>query len=73
MFSPFSCSRGPTLSPQDTERLAYHINCLPQNILGQWAPLWFLASGAPLDLCDSSHLIASDYIREIDAACNQVL
>ncbi|XP_014273584.1 ankyrin repeat domain-containing protein 50 [Halyomorpha halys] len=63
--------RGPTLSPLDTERLSYHISCLPQNVLGPLAPLWLLASGAPLDLCDSSHPVASEYIRDIEAACNQ--
>lgn len=63
--------RGSQLTAEETERLAYHVSCLSQNVLGQWAPLWLLASGARLDLCDSSHPVASDYIREIDAACNQ--
>ena len=66
------CCRGPTLSAQDTERLSYHVSCLPQTVLGPFAPLWILSSGAPLDLCDSSHPVATEYLREIEAACNQV-
>ncbi|XP_024083826.1 ankyrin repeat domain-containing protein 50 isoform X1 [Cimex lectularius] len=64
-------TRGPTLSPNEVERLAYHLSCLPPSVLGPLTPLWLLTSGVPLDLCDSSHPIAMDYLREIEAACNQ--
>ncbi|XP_073990812.1 uncharacterized protein isoform X1 [Rhodnius prolixus] len=64
-------ARGPTLSPSEVERLSYHLSCLPSSVLGPLTPLWLLASGAPLDLCDSNHPTTMEYLREIEATCNQ--
>ncbi|KAL1139608.1 hypothetical protein AAG570_006590 [Ranatra chinensis] len=64
-------ARGPKLSPGDIERLAYHLSCLPANILGPLTPLWLLATGVPLELCDAHHPTCIDMIREIEVACNQ--
>ncbi|BES94896.1 ankyrin repeat domain 50 [Nesidiocoris tenuis] len=71
MIIIYLTSRGPNLTPIEVERLAYHLSCLPSSVLGPLAPLWLLASGAPLDLCDYNHPFAMEYLRDIEAACNQ--